>query len=561
MSNALPARRELALLRELNAYSARQRNARDADKSLRSALRLAMDFFEATEGCVAGLPAHGERAAILFHVPRVDTWPMDLIDRFIRGEKVVPPPDLMIARIRRRGRKWGAFGLRRPGADFRWEWRRALSTIAAVTGEVIERIDQERIRDVRARIDRKIMEKIRPKDLFYQILDGLRSLTGYDHSASVLICNEEADSLEVVAEQIAWRKGKSRSVGRTLPLPGPVRALLEREVVYGFQRHAHGWVELDDRPAAELAALVDYNADPTGDGAQPAEGAVLCAPLVSRDGPLGLLRVASIHPGALGQYEADLVSRFLPQASVALQNSQRTQSLEQKMVEAERKNAMADLARGVSHDVNNALGAVLPLVQEIRVEVKAGEVDPQVIAQDLREIERSLQVCRRIFGGMLRFARGATRRVGPVRLHDAVQCALDILREGLERREITVTTDVPETLPPVRGLQSEIEQLLLNLLTNAGDATPPGGRISIRAIHDGAVIELSIVDTGCGIPAELLARIREPFFTTKRRGTGLGLAICRSIVSQMQGRFHIDSTVGEGTHVTVALATLEDRTP
>jgi signal transduction histidine kinase len=552
--DGLSERTELALLRELSTFSSRQRDARDADKALRSALRLAMDFFGAAEGCLAALPAHGDAVEILFDVSQKKGWPEDLVTRFIRGEKITMPPDLMIARIRRRGRKWGALVLRHAGADFQWEQRRALSRVTALTGEIVERIDLERMREVRARIDRKIMEKIRPQDLFYQILDGLRSLTGYDHSASVLICNDDADTLEIVAEQIAWRKGKSRSVGRTLPMSPAVRELLGQEVVYGFQRFDRGWVELDDRPADELAALVD---DDAADD-EPREGAILCAPLVSRDGPLGLLRVASRDRGALGRYEAELVSRFLPQASVAVQNNQRTQSLERQMVEAERKSAMADLARGVSHDVNNAIGAVLPLVQEIRSEADAGAVDAQVVADDMREIERSMQVCRRIFGGMLRFARGAARSVGPVHLHEVVQCVLDILRESLERREITITADVPSNLPPVRGLQSEVVQLMLNLVTNAGDATSPGGRISLRAVHEAPAIHLTIEDTGCGIPADMLARIREPFFTTKRSGSGLGLAICRSIVSQMHGRFEIESVVDEGTRVTVTLAAMED---
>ena len=86
------------------------------------------------------------------------------------------------------------------------------------------------------------------------------------------------------------------------------------------------------------------------------------------------------------------------------------------MLIAERKHAMADLARGVSHDVNNALGAVLPLVQQLREEIDQGTLDPAVAAADLAQFERSIQVCRRIFGGMLNFARGTARNPSEVSL-------------------------------------------------------------------------------------------------------------------------------------------------
>ena len=92
----------------------------------------------------------------------------------------------------------------------------------------------------------------------------------------------------------------------------------------------------------------------------PREAAMLCAPLATRDGVLGVLKVAARHAGTFGTYEAELLQRFMPLAAVAIQNSQRTVTLEAKMLAAERKHAIADLARGISHDVNNALGLSCP---------------------------------------------------------------------------------------------------------------------------------------------------------------------------------------------------------
>jgi signal transduction histidine kinase len=262
-----------------------------------------------------------------------------------------------------------------------------------------------------------------------------------------------------------------------------------------------------------------------------------------------VLKVAGIDAGAFGPYEVELVAQFLPQAAVALQNSRRATSLEERALSAERKHAMADLARGVSHDVNNALGALLPLVQQLREELDRGELNPAVAAEDLHEIERSIQVCRRIFGGMLNFARGSARGASEVSLRHAVDCALMIFRQAFERQGVAIVLEIPPDLPALLGVQADVEQLLLNLIGNARDATRAGDRVAIRASSDGETIELVVEDSGCGIPKEHLAKVQEPFFTTKPTGSGLGLAICRSIVSEMRGHLRIDSAPGVGTSV------------
>jgi signal transduction histidine kinase len=238
---------------------------------------------------------------------------------------------------------------------------------------------------------------------------------------------------------------------------------------------------------------------------------------------------------------------------VALQNARRAESLQQRILIAERKHAMADLARGVSHDVNNALGAVLPLVQQLRVEIDQGIFDPAMAAADLAQFERSIQVCRRIFGGMLNIVRGSTKNISDVSLSHAADSVLAILRESLDRRGVNLLVEIPADLPLLNGVQADVEQLLLNLVSNARDASKAGDRLTISAASDGSSIELVVADTGCGIPKEHLNKIQEPFFTTKSDGHGLGLAICRSIVAQMRGQLQIDSHPGVGTRVRATL--------
>jgi signal transduction histidine kinase len=446
---------------------------------------------------------------------------------------------------------WGLLVVHAPGREFYWDARQALSAIGSTVTEMIDQADQQRVREVRTRIDHKILEQLRPKDVFYQILHGLRSLTGYDHSAALLTIDQELNNLEVVAEQIAWCKAKSQKIGLKLPLTDSLRQRLSGGVCYGFDYDGQSWRDWSGQDAEELASLLDYNREKPPAKTTATESAMLVAPLITRQGALALLKVAAVYPGTFGKHEAELIAGFLLPASVALQNLNRTQSLERQVISAERKHAMADLARGVSHDVNNALGAVLPLVQQLRADLEEGEFEPSQAAVDLEQIERSLQVCRRIFGGMLGFARGAAHNAGDVFLKHEVDCTLAILKEGIDRQNISLSVEIPPDLPPLCAVRADVEQLLLNLMSNARDAMPQGGMLRIRASRLEDQIEVWVEDTGCGIPAAHLPKVQEPFFTTKPTGNGLGLSICRSIVSELRGSLHIESQPQQGTRVRV----------
>jgi len=542
---------ELRCLRRMSALTSQFREGRDMAKVLRSTLRAGLDLLGAKEGCVAILDPGKQQVETIFTIPQNTSWDKEFLTSFIRGGEKPIPADLALGRLRRRRRMWGVLAVRSAGTQFNWNHREALSALAASVSEVLERIDQERIREVRARIDYKILEQLRPKDLFYQILHGLHSLTHYDHSATVLI-HEGGGTLEVVAETITWKKGKSKRIGQKIPLPESLLGLLCPGVVYGFDRPINAWEEWTDAGAAKLAELLDEHGQ-EGQSATPLDRSMLCAPLATSERSLGLLKIAAKQCGSFAAYEAELVSQFLPHASIAVQNSKRTESLELNLIQAERKHAMADLARGVAHDINNALGAVLPLVQQMRVELQAGQVDIASLVEDLRQIEGSLRTSRRIFGGMLSFARGAVHAADGANIRQAIDNTRAILKEGLCRRGIEVVVEVDDPLPLIPSSQSDLEQLLLNLLTNARDAMPKGGRLSIAARWRASNLQLVVEDTGIGIPAEHLSKVLEPFFSTKPQGNGLGLAICRSIVWQMQGKLEINSTPDVGTRVTVLL--------
>lgn len=545
--------RELRVHRTLGALRARLSGSRDADQALRAALRASAELFGARAACLSVRDSGETQARVAFGIGEPQAWDLELLSAFLRRERPLIPRHVLLAPIERRQRLWGVIVLLRDRSRELdpYEPRAALAT-GALVSELVQGIDRERMLEVRSTIDRKIIEQIRPKDLFYQILHGLRTLTGYDHSAALLIGREDASEIEIVAEQIAWTKGKSRRVGLRLAVPPQLADLLRAGALAGFDRDGARWLPWGggDGGGGELAELLDYN---RADEAEAREVALLCAPLAVHGGFHGVLKIASRHRGGLGAYEAELVRRFLPHVAVALQNAHRAERLEARVLEADRKLAVANFARGVAHDVNNALGAVLPLVQQMRADGAAGTLEPQLLATDLESIERSLETCRRIFGGMLAFARTAVRSAGAESVRRAVDNALAILRDGLERRGIVCELRWPAELPAVRGRQADLEQVFFNLLANARDAMPAGGTLTVSARALDARVEVVVEDSGTGIPEADLPRILEPFYTTKPDGTGLGLSICRSIVWDMGGEMRIRSRVGEGTRVTLLL--------
>jgi signal transduction histidine kinase len=469
----------------------------------------------------------------------------------LRGHRPTPPASVLAVPLPSGGRVRGAILLSRPARPFERSEERFLAKAAARVGEEIRQREELRLRDVRARIEGKLLEDLRPENVVYRILHGLKALLRYDHSSAVWLLDESREALMLTAEQIAWKKAKSARIGCQVPVsPAAVVSLARGEAATLF-RFREGVAQ---EPAPEAARALLQLATCTGySDSAPQEGAVLLAPLRYRSRPIGLLKITSQRPSAFDERDLEVVRAFSVPSASALHRSQARVRLETSAVRAERKNALAEVARAVAHDVNNAVGAALPVVQHLIDEVEGGRArQPDALRADLSYVLASLRIVKRVFSGMLGFARDVRSRE-PVDVNRCVRDTLALLEGSLSRRGIRLESSLADGLAPVRGNIVLLEQVLLNLVGNARDATPRGGVIRVATAPAEEGITLAVEDNGAGIEPHALERVGEPFYTTKPEGTGLGIAICRSILEDMGGRFSITSATGRGTQVRVLL--------
>ncbi|HOD65446.1 MAG TPA: ATP-binding protein [candidate division Zixibacteria bacterium] len=526
-------------------------------KMLIYGMRRAVEFLAADAGAVATLSASAHTADLLFTTRTSTEWNVGLLNDFIKRREPRIPDDVVLARVERRAATWGAIAVRLPHPKEAFHLR-ALGLIAEAVREGIAQYDDRQIRRLRHRLEQKVVNRREPKDIIYLILHGIRSLTRYDHSATFLATNGPDGPLQIIAEQIAWTKAKSRRIGLTVPLAAELRDELSRGGIHLHRQGGHGWQPVFG--AVRTPGLIPALCCTCPRGASaPEENAVLCAVIPAPDGSLGILKIAFQRADIPGAYEIELVENFTPLLSLALQFHHRTEVLTEQVVQAERKSALADLSRGIAHDVNNAIGSVLPLAQQIRADIARGELDQRELLADLDVIESGMLACRRIFAGLLSVARSGDRTIGEANLRRAVDGALNVVRSRLDRHSIAVELNIPPELSAIGANQGHITQVFLNLFANSIEAMPHGGRLAVSAVEKGPEIEARVEDSGGGIPPDLLDRVADAFITTKESGHGLGLAVCRGILWNIGGELRIDSTVGQGTCVTLRLPTQSSR--
>lgn len=240
-------------------------------------------------------------------------------------------------------------------------------------------------------------------------------------------------------------------------------------------------------------------------------------------------------------------------------------ALEEQLVQARKSEALGQLTGGVAHDFNNLLAAILGGVRLLESRIELGDRERKIFEHMRYAAESGAELVRRLMA----FARKQELSPASVDPHAVCQSVAGLVEHTLGGL-ITVEWRVPETSSHLFVDQAQLELSLVNLLINARDAMPDGGKIvvSIDEIEQpdevGAarpLLQIRVRDEGDGIPPDLIERVTEPFFTTKAsgKGTGLGLSMVAGFVEQSGGTFHIQSEAGQGTEVDMILPTAAPR--
>jgi PAS domain S-box-containing protein len=219
--------------------------------------------------------------------------------------------------------------------------------------------------------------------------------------------------------------------------------------------------------------------------------------------------------------------------------------IQEQLYQAQKMEAIGQLIAGIAHEINTPLGIALGFVQVLREEVDA---DSQT-GQDLKTVEKQIQVCKKIVADLLRFSRQSDTRHLPLDINETVEEVLAVVAHSLEINRVKLVRHLAEDLPVVIGDREKLKQAFINLINNAFDAIGSDGTITIASRFDPGSREVivTVTDTGPGIPPEKKDRIFEPFFTTKPvgKGTGLGLSLSFSIVEEHGGRLTLESPTGD----------------
>jgi signal transduction histidine kinase len=236
--------------------------------------------------------------------------------------------------------------------------------------------------------------------------------------------------------------------------------------------------------------------------------------------------------------------------------SSEVDQLRQQLLQAQRLSSVGALASSVAHEFNNILTTVINYAK-LALRPQAQDADR---VHALEKILKSGQRAALIINSMLGFARNASSQFKDTDLVALIEDILVLTEKDLSKHQVRVEKRF-QGRPHAPVIPGQIEQVILNLILNARQAMSRGGMLKVEVRHNSRtrMAEVRIGDTGCGIPAEKLRRIFEPFYTTKEPdaeghgGTGLGLSVCRQIIEHHHGRIRVESLVGKGSTFTVKL--------
>lgn len=245
-------------------------------------------------------------------------------------------------------------------------------------------------------------------------------------------------------------------------------------------------------------------------------------------------------------------------AGLERQVEERTAALraaESQVAHAEKMASLGRLSASIAHEINNPLAGVLTFAKLLIRDLGERPLDEDLRAQAVKQlklVQRETERCTAIVRNLLEFSRQRPLSMRPASLVAIVDEALSLVAHQVQLRGLTLERDLRD-VPAIEADAGQVRQAVVNLVMNACDATPEGGRIRVTTREANGRVLLEIADTGQGIPPEVLPRLFDPFFSTKEKGTGLGLSVVYGIVERHGGKVEVESAPGAGSTFRIAL--------
>jgi GAF domain-containing protein/CheY-like chemotaxis protein len=292
----------------------------------------------------------------------------------------------------------------------------------------------------------------------------------------------------------------------------------------------------------------------------------LCVPITSQEKTAGVLDVQSNRLGTFDSSDLHLIELIASQVSIALENARLFDNLKQayeklketqaQLVQSEKLKALGEMASGVAHDFNNVLGAILGRAQLIQTKTE----DPELL-RSLKFIELAATDGAQTVKRIQNFTRTRTERdFQTVDINRLIESALDMTRHKWKNEvvegggAVEVETDLQEPSLFVKGNPAELKEVLTNLVINALEAMPKGGRLKVSSSQEEDFGIVEVCDTGVGMAEAVKNKIFDPFFTTKGpEGTGLGLSVTYGIITRHNGTIEVESLPEKGSKFTIKL--------
>jgi hypothetical protein len=220
-------------------------------------------------------------------------------------------------------------------------------------------------------------------------------------------------------------------------------------------------------------------------------------------------------------------------------------------VQADKLSSIGLLAAGVAHEVNTPLAVISTYAQMLAKQVSGDDQKSKLLEKIAKQTFRASE----IVNSLLNFSRTSSAEFVDVEINKTIRETVSLLDHQLNKTGVRAELALDDALPKLKGNSGKLQQVFLNLFLNARDAMPAGGVLAVRTWSRDESLFIEVADTGGGIAPEHLARIYDPFFTTKapKKGTGLGLSVTYGIVREHGGTLEVQSQVGQGTRFVIEL--------